>query len=96
MMSTLMPKITVTNMCVACEVSGLGQPHLWVPRVLFSYPTGVPSPGGALKSDQGEAEFIMGFLRAQARLAAASLQSLVLVIPSGSPSVLFLLERSGQ
>lgn len=93
-----MPKITVTNMCVACEVSGLEQPRLWVPRVLLSYPTGVPSPGGALKLDQDEAEFIMGFLRAQARLAAASPQSpvLVVLIPSGSPSVLFLLERSGR
>lgn len=42
-------------------------------------------PAGALKWGQGEVEFIMGFLRTQLRLAAASPQSLVLVVlfPSG-------------
>lgn len=54
-------------------------------------------PGGALKLGQGEAELILGFLRTQPRLAAASPQSQVLVvlIPSRLPSILFLLERRG-
>ena len=50
--------------CLQGEWAGAA-PVSGYPGSLLSYPTGVPTPGGTLKSNQGEAEFIMVFLRAQ-------------------------------